>query len=93
VGNNGIKVTEKKIKRIRDWMDVPGKYFPGAKNSISDVELKNKGYIIVYSIARALSYGMNIVFAKQNYIYGGRLINNCNIMGKFEDMNIWFKEL
>lgn len=46
-----------------------------------------------YTIARARSFGMNAVFAKQNYIYGGTLINNTDIAGQIESMNIWYKTL
>jgi len=58
-----------------------------------EAELQSRDYITLYTIARARSVGMNIVFAKQNYSYGGRLVNNCNIMGRFENMNIWHKQL
>lgn len=47
----------------------------------------------LYTIARALSPAMNITFAKQNYNYSGTLINNTNIAGKIESMNVWFKPL
>lgn len=56
-------------------------------------ELKKTNYKILYSMARALSPGMNIVFSKHDYNYGGRLINHCNICGQLEDMNIWLKKL
>ena len=46
-----------------------------------------------YTIARAMSPGMNITFAKAGYNYAGRLINNTNISGKIESMNIWHKSL
>lgn len=46
-----------------------------------------------FTIARALSYGMNITFSKLNYTYGGTLKNNTNISGKFETMNVWYKTL
>jgi len=49
----------------------------------------NNGSFIIYTLARAQSYGMNRVFHKLGYSYQGRLINNCNIAGSFEDMNIW----
>ncbi|RFU61721.1 putative beta-lysine N-acetyltransferase [Bacillus sp. V59.32b] len=45
----------------------------------------------VYSIARALSYGMNAVFFQLGYGYRGRLANNCYIFDKIEDMNLWVK--
>jgi beta-lysine N6-acetyltransferase len=56
---------------------------------ILEQEVKKKCSSILYSLARAQSYGMNRVFHKLGYIYQGRLINNCNIAGSFEDMNIW----
>ena len=56
-------------------------------------DLKHKQYITSYTIARSLSYGMNITFAKMGYIYGGTLINNTNICGSLESMNIWYKHL
>lgn len=56
-------------------------------------ELRQMNYNVLYSTARALSPGMNIVFAKHEYEYGGRLVNHCHICGKFENMNIWSKPL
>ncbi|MCH1626349.1 putative beta-lysine N-acetyltransferase [Fredinandcohnia quinoae] len=56
-------------------------------------ELINKGIYCAYSIARALSYGMNACFNQLGYSYTGRLINNCNIYDKIEDMNVWVKDL
>ena len=44
-----------------------------------------------YTIARAMSYGMNITFAKRGYQYSGTLINNTNISGQLESMNVWYK--
>ena len=55
--------------------------------------LKQEGYHTLYTIARAVSYGMNITFAKSNYVYGGRLVNNTNIAGQIETMNIWYKNI
>lgn len=46
-----------------------------------------------YSIARALSFGMNAVFHQLGYEYTGRLAQNCNIYDKIEDMNVWVKNL
>ncbi len=56
-------------------------------------DLKSRDYKVLYSTARATSTGMNIVFAKHDYAYGGRLINHCHICGQFENMNIWVKIL
>ena len=54
-------------------------------------DLKTRNYKVLYSTARAISTGMNIVFAKHDYVYGGRLINHCHICGQLENMNIWCK--
>lgn len=56
-------------------------------------DLINNGYKTLYTIARAISYGMNSTFAKLNYSYSGTLINNTNISGDIESMNVWYKNL
>ncbi|MTI68436.1 MAG: putative beta-lysine N-acetyltransferase [Firmicutes bacterium] len=56
-------------------------------------EMKKRSIVCLYSLARAVSFGMNKVFKKHGYTYTGRLINNCNICGNFEDMNLWVKQL
>lgn len=50
-------------------------------------------YKVLYTIARAESHGMNITFSKLGYTYSGTLINNTNISGKIESMNVWYKLL
>ncbi|MGM0751145.1 MAG: putative beta-lysine N-acetyltransferase [Bacillota bacterium] len=56
-------------------------------------ELLERDIFCAYTIARALSFGMNAVFHQLGYRYGGRLANNCIIFDKMEDMNIWEKDL
>jgi hypothetical protein len=56
-------------------------------------EMKRLGMLTTYTIARALSPGMNITFAKMGYNYAGTLKNNCNISGCIESMNVWYKIL
>ena len=56
-------------------------------------EMRSRGIHTAYTIARACSYGMNITFAKLGYHYSGTLINNTNISGKMESMNVWYKHL
>jgi putative beta-lysine N-acetyltransferase len=58
-----------------------------------ETELQNKRYLTLFGVARAASPGINIVFSKHGYEYTGRQINNSNIMGTMEDMNIWVKKL
>jgi len=55
--------------------------------------LRKKEIFYLFSLTRALSYGMNITVAREGYKYMGRLKNNCIISTGFEDMNIWVKPL
>ncbi|MEG9297982.1 putative beta-lysine N-acetyltransferase [Mangrovibacillus sp. Mu-81] len=65
------------------------------KNLIArlEEELLYRDIYCAYTIARALSYGMNAVFHQLGYEYRGRLANNCYIFDKIEDMNLWEKDL
>ena len=56
-------------------------------------EMRFRGIQTAYTIARAISPAMNITFGKNGYTYGGRLINNTNISGQIESMNVWYKNL
>lgn len=55
--------------------------------------MMQQGITTLFSIARALSPAMNITFAKFGYTYGGTLVNNTNISGRIESMNIWYKQV
>ena len=55
--------------------------------------MKRQGMHTAYTIARSLSAGMNITFAKLGYVFAGTLTNNTNISGKIESMNVWYKLL
>ncbi|RSD26323.1 putative beta-lysine N-acetyltransferase [Mesobacillus subterraneus] len=56
-------------------------------------ELIQHGIFCAYSIARALSFGMNAVLYQLGYSYRGRLVNNVYIYDKMENMNVWVKDL
>lgn len=56
-------------------------------------EVKKKNIKTAYTIARAMSPGMNVTFSKAGYQFGGRLKNNTNISGRIESMNVWYKSL
>ena len=58
-----------------------------------EADLKNSRIFCAFSIARALSFGMNAAFYQLGYQYNGRLTNNCYIFDKLEDMNVWVKDL
>lgn len=47
----------------------------------------------LYTIARAESFGMNVVFSRCGYTFGGILHNNTHIAGKLESMNVWYKQV
>ncbi|MCF7848311.1 MAG: putative beta-lysine N-acetyltransferase [Kiritimatiellales bacterium] len=54
-------------------------------------EMHRRGIATLYTIARAISPGMNITFAKCGYAFGGTLINNTQISGSIESMNLWYQ--
>lgn len=56
-------------------------------------DLEKEDILTFYSIARAMSYGMNITFKKAGYTFSGTLVNNTNIAGQIESMNIWYKNV
>ncbi|WP_407355016.1 putative beta-lysine N-acetyltransferase [Methanolobus sp. WCC5] len=56
-------------------------------------EMKNRGIRTAYTIARSGSYGMNTAFSRYSYTYAGTLLNNTNISGGIESMNVWYKKL
>ncbi|GIM27583.1 putative beta-lysine N-acetyltransferase [Clostridium polyendosporum] len=56
-------------------------------------EMIARGIKTAYTIARAVSYGMNTTFSKKGYTFAGTLINNTNISGRIESMNVWYKKL
>lgn len=55
--------------------------------------MARQGVCTAYTIARAVSAPMNKTFAAMDYRYGGTLINNTQICGRLESMNVWYKSL
>ena len=45
----------------------------------------------MYTIARALSFGMLRTFHNCGYLHSGTLVNNCNISGQFETMHVFYR--
>ncbi|MEA3319189.1 MAG: putative beta-lysine N-acetyltransferase [Bacillota bacterium] len=81
---------------ITDCATSPLKRKGGYMNSLIrelEAELVKRQIYCSYSIARALSFGMNAVLHNLDYTYKGRLKNNCYIFDKIEDMNVWSKDL
>jgi len=58
-----------------------------------EIQAKEQGVQTAFTIARAISEGINITFSKAGYTYGGRLKNNTDISGTIESMNVWYKAL
>lgn len=88
--------TEYGNAEITDCASLPemrGKGLMAAIINALELEMKKRDISCLYSLARALSPGMNTVFRKHGYTFTGRLVNNCNIFGKFEDMNLWVKKV
>jgi len=88
--------TEAENAELTDFATLPehrGNGYAGCLLSRMEKEMRTRGIKTAYTIARALSAGMNIIFAKAGYDYGGRLINNTNISGRIESMNVWYKQL
>ncbi|ADH85270.1 putative beta-lysine N-acetyltransferase [Desulfurivibrio alkaliphilus] len=56
-------------------------------------EMSTRGIRVAYTIARAVSAGVNLTFAKAGYRHAGTLINNTQICGRIESMNIWYRRL
>jgi putative beta-lysine N-acetyltransferase len=65
----------------------------GAMLGGMELTLGRIGISTAYTIARAVSYGMNITFARAGYRYAGTLINNTHIAGGLESMNVWHKRV
>lgn len=58
-----------------------------------ECEMIKRDVKIAYTISRATSYSINTIFTKMGYEYGGTLLNNTNISGDLESMNVWYKSL
>jgi putative beta-lysine N-acetyltransferase len=56
-------------------------------------EMEQQGISTLYTIARLNSIPMNKTFLQNEYQYSGTLINNTNIAGKIESMNIYYKQI
>ena len=55
-------------------------------------EMHAQGIHTLYTIARAISTGINCIFAKRGFNYSGTLINNTGMPEGLESMNVWHKQ-
>jgi putative beta-lysine N-acetyltransferase len=86
--NKGVEMT--------DFATLPeyrGRGFAGCLLEDMERTMAEQGMKTAFSIARALSPGMNILFARKGYAFGGTLVNNTQISGRIESMNVWYKSL
>lgn len=58
-----------------------------------ETNAKRKKIKTLYTIAKASSAGMNTAFVKNGYTYCGTLVDNTNIDGAIEDMNVLYKSI
>jgi putative beta-lysine N-acetyltransferase len=58
-----------------------------------ETELKKEGIGLAFTICRAVFGPINTVFASAGYQFGGQLLNNTNICGSIESMNVWYKRV
>ncbi|WP_044640053.1 putative beta-lysine N-acetyltransferase [Risungbinella massiliensis] len=87
---------EKKAAEITDCATDPDHRGKGLLSAIIfDLEqrMEEENVPNLFSLTRAVSPGMNIAISRHGYDYGGRLIQNSQIAGDFEDMNVWVKQL
>ncbi|MBN2307473.1 MAG: putative beta-lysine N-acetyltransferase [Candidatus Hydrogenedentes bacterium] len=87
-GSRSVEMTD--FATLPDWR---GHGFAVHLLEAMESEMRTLGMKTAFTIARAVSPGMNITFAKSGYEYGGRLINNTDISGHIESMNVWHKAL
>lgn len=55
--------------------------------------LKSNDVEFIYSVCRASSFAINKVFARLDFEYGGRLVNNNHVNNKLVSMNVWSQKL
>ena len=55
--------------------------------------MRDRGFKTLYTIARLQSPGMNKTFLNHGYHFSGLLVNNTNISGNIESMNVYYKNL
>jgi beta-lysine N6-acetyltransferase len=70
-----------------------GKGLAGALIRDMEGRMAERDMATAFTIARAESFGMNIAFARMGYRVGGTLVNNTNIGGRLESMNVWYRSL
>jgi beta-lysine N6-acetyltransferase len=87
---------EKENAEMTDFAVLPayrGKSLALHLLNFMEKKMKTAGIKTAYTIARLAEPGMNLTFMKAGYRFSGTLINNTNIGGRIESMNIFYKQL
>ncbi|WP_172594424.1 putative beta-lysine N-acetyltransferase [Mariniphaga sediminis] len=87
---------ENKNAEMTDFAVLPeyrGKQLASHLLALMESDVKAAGIKTAYTIARLSQPGMNKTFMKAAYNYSGTLVNNTNIGGSIESMNIFYKHL
>lgn len=85
-----------KNAEMTDFATAPeyrGRGFAGVLLRFMDAKACESGIKTVYTIARAGSHAMNMVFQHCGYSYAGLLKNNSQICGSIQSMTVWYKHL
>ena len=88
--------TIESVAEMTDFATLPearGRRFARYLLTRMEEAMAERGILTAYTIARALSASMNKTFAATGYSYAGTLINNTQISGGLESMNVWYKPL
>lgn len=86
--NRNAEMTDFAVKE-----EYRGKGIPKALLKAMEKDLEKEQYKLLYTIARAGNPGINILFAREGYIFSGKVVNNTNISGNIESMNLWYKKI
>lgn len=81
---------------MTDFATLPGHRGAGlAGHLLTRMEhaMGEAGIKTAFTIARARSFGINILFSRARYAFAGTLVNNTGISGRLESMNVWYKPL
>ena len=95
LASSEMDITSKNVE-MTDFATLPAYRGKGLSQCLlkqMENEMSKRQIKTAYTIARALSVGINMAFAKMGYTYGGTLKNNTNICGRLESMNVWYKFL
>ena len=87
---------EYKNAELTDFATLPRwrkRGFAGILLNHMEQTIKRAGILTAFTIARAVSMGMNGVFKKGGYSFSGFLKNNTNIGSGIENMTVWHKHL